>query len=40
MPYWLRESWGASTVAGKSVSSTLSPVIVTYWRYFFGLLAL
>jgi drug/metabolite transporter (DMT)-like permease len=32
--------WGAATVVGKSVSSNLAPVIVTFWRYFFGLIAL
>jgi uncharacterized membrane protein len=32
--------WGAATVVGKSVSSALSPTIVTFWRYSFGLSAL
>jgi drug/metabolite transporter (DMT)-like permease len=32
--------WGAATVAGKSVTSSLSPTIVTFWRYSFGLSAL
>ena len=32
--------WGAATVAGKSVSSAMSPAVVTFWRYSFGLGAL
>jgi drug/metabolite transporter (DMT)-like permease len=32
--------WAFSTVAGKSVSGILSPSVVTFWRYSFGLLTL
>jgi drug/metabolite transporter (DMT)-like permease len=32
--------WAASTVAGKSVSGTLPPSVIAFWRYAFGLLTL
>lgn len=32
--------WALSTVTGKAVLSTVPPMVVTYWRFVFGFLAL
>ena len=32
--------WALSTVVGKAVLSKISPMVVTYWRFVFGLLTL
>ena len=32
--------WGLSTVIGKGVVGKLPPTLVTYWRFFFGLITL